>query len=64
MGDADSLGKQIELLVFHYGSAESEGCSLAAFAVMLFFSKGMAWEAISQIEIYKGLSNCFAEQAL
>lgn len=40
------------------------GCSPTAFAGRHFFSEGMAWEAISQIEIYKGLSNCFAEQAL
>lgn len=60
---SDSLGEQIELLIFHYRSVESKGCSSAAFASRHFFSEGMAWEAISQIEIYKGLSNCFAEQA-
>lgn len=60
---SDSLGEQIGLLFFHYRSVEPEGCSSAVFAGMRFFSEGIAWEAISQIELYKGLSNCFAKQA-
>lgn len=61
---SNRLGEQIGLLVFHYWGVESEGCSSAAFAGRHFFSEGMAPEAISQIAIYKGLANCFAEQAL
>lgn len=58
-------GEQMGLPVGLYRSLESEGCSPAAVLLVgPFLGEGLPWEALCQMEVYKGLSNGFSEQAL